>query len=593
MEELDGPLRNTESALDTRRPPHMFQNATGFAIDRAQFMNVLGDMNIHPIAAPPPTYVAPQAPQRHGSVHTDSGNYCTHLLPQGRGFPLYVPAPQINLPEEYQRTGIAIGDVGRVTPEGIFDFFFNIYLAPDDPINANIPEDFIPLSKYSTVDVFHQNVNAGDYVSSSSVQHEIDPGYSNFPGGSFIFNSFKPSGAVLALPHGAFQKRLINLGTMRKYAAEHAESWYKYVNGTRGRELCNGSLLLVTGYEKAKSWGTATFRDVVTGSNEHFHLAFKPTADAASGYKYRWQTGPARQKHGDAPLFDNTPLNQTTFIHAFTISLGEGIWGRLFGRVEVNQLAATTELLKPSREYVPYSAWAPSFSWSLQSALQGQGTAPGRKWFDAEGTSVSDAVPLPELFNPSRIINEYILQQDPHAKVALTHSEHWCDIVQDYEIQQNPHNLLSRISEVFDLAEENGTIFLNPKGIAPRETISQRPPSLDQLSRIVALQLFPVPPTPSRIPVPTGPTAASPARSSLVSRRMHGPRLSGRRERRKTVMFDERCDVVEFDGDEEDGTLSGEEDEDEDDPFFAAPQSPPQDSSYESIEFEDAAPASR
>ncbi|KAJ7350429.1 hypothetical protein DFH08DRAFT_695680, partial [Mycena albidolilacea] len=61
----------------------------------------------------------------------------------------------------------------------------------------------------------------------------------------------------------------------------------------------------------------------------------------------------------------------------------------------------------------------------------------------------------------------------------------------------------------------------------------------------------PVPPTPSRIPVPST-SAPSPGRSSLVSRRMHGPRLSGRRERRKTVTFDERCDVVEFDRDEED-----------------------------------------
>ncbi|KAJ7287283.1 hypothetical protein C8J57DRAFT_1283412 [Mycena rebaudengoi] len=51
----------------------------------------------------------------------------------------------------------------------------------------------------------------------------------------------------------------------------------------------------------------------------------------------------------------------------------------------------------------------------------------------------------------------------------------------------------------------------------------------------------PVPPTPSRIPV-AAVGGASPTRSSLVSKRMHGPRLSGRRERRKTVTFDERCD---------------------------------------------------
>lgn len=48
--------------------------------------------------------------------------------------------------------------------------------------------------------------------------------------------------------------------------------------------------------------------------------------------------------------------------------------------------------------------------------------------------------------------------------------------------------------------------------------------------------------------------ALSPARPSLVSKRLHGPRESGmfgRKARRKTVTFDERCDVMEFSAEEE------------------------------------------
>lgn len=67
----------------------------------------------------------------------------------------------------------------------------------------------------------------------------------------------------------------------------------------------------------------------------------------------------------------------------------------------------------------------------------------------------------------------------------------------------------------------------------------------------------------------------SPVRSSLVSKRLHGPRLSGsgnepRRQRRKTVTFDEECDVVEFDteepeeDDDDDGDRYGHDEEDED-----------------------------
>ncbi|KAJ6497737.1 hypothetical protein C8R45DRAFT_1211571 [Mycena sanguinolenta] len=108
----------------------------------------------------------------------------------------------------------------------------------------------------------------------------------------------------------------------------------------------------------------------------------------------------------------------------------------------------------------------------------------------------------------------------------------------------------------------------------------------------------PVPPTPSRIPVPST-AGPSPGRSSLVSKRMHGPRLSGRRERRKTVTFDERCDVVEFDRDEDPSDESADDyggDGDEDntpdgsDPFFAPQQqeSAQSDSSYESIDLSEA-----
>jgi len=60
-------------------------------------------------------------------------------------------------------------------------------------------------------------------------------------------------------------------------------------------------------------------------------------------------------------------------------------------------------------------------------------------------------------------------------------------------------------------------------------------------------------PPPQLQPPHTSSGSSSPARSALVSRRLHGPRLSGgpRRERRKAVGFYERCDVLEFDREEE------------------------------------------
>ena len=71
-------------------------------------------------------------------------------------------------------------------------------------------------------------------------------------------------------------------------------------------------------------------------------------------------------------------------------------------------------------------------------------------------------------------------------------------------------------------------------------------------------------------PLPSSAKENSPTRSSLVSKRLHGPRLSvsgadGRRQRRKTVTFDEQCDVVEFDRQScEDDPFMGDDNHDDD-----------------------------
>ncbi|KAJ7476161.1 hypothetical protein FB451DRAFT_1007054, partial [Mycena latifolia] len=188
----------------------------------------------------------------------ESEIYCQRLLYQKRGFPLYVPDPQRNLPAEYRTSGVRIGHVGRVTPEGAFDPFFNIYYSAEHPINSRgVPDDFVPLQMYLGDDIFPLDYEPGDYVSSSSAQDV-------FPGSEFLFKCKGPDGALLALPHGSRLLKLENLESMRRYAAKNAESWYKYINAPEGlgRRLVNGFLYLITGWEKSESWGMATFQNV-------------------------------------------------------------------------------------------------------------------------------------------------------------------------------------------------------------------------------------------------------------------------------------------------------------------------------------------
>ncbi|KAJ7194259.1 hypothetical protein C8J57DRAFT_566593 [Mycena rebaudengoi] len=395
--------------------------------------------------------------------NSESDNYCSQLLRQGRGFPLYVPGPAGNLPEEYRRNGVSVGDVGTVTPEGVFDFFFNIYLASDHPINEQVPDDFSPLSPYAPKDILPLDFDPGNYVSTPSVQDlESDSATEQFPGGDFRFGCLGPKGAVLSLPHGSKINKLRNLEGVRRYVACHADNWYKFVNGPRGRGIGNGSLYLITGWEKCASWGMASFQAVP--DEGQFQLSFKPSAGADAGYKYRWQRGnPARRKQADAATGAASPINQTVFIHGFTISLCTSIWRRLFGDVEICQLA-DPQSPKQSGQFVPYGFQQSLFSWV--TGFFGGGGATGKKHCaerDDHAVMISDFPPTSTIFHPSRLLNDYLLCQAPEAKVAITHDDDWLDIFRDDGTFRMQDSVANQISDKLLVKVEHGAAFFWPK----------------------------------------------------------------------------------------------------------------------------------
>jgi hypothetical protein len=96
------------------------------------------------------------------------------------------------LPIAYQRTGIRIGDVGIITPDGGFSFLFNICVPHDDPINPRIlPEGFSPLQAALTdVDVVEfSRFNSGSYLASPSIEKKEGESHSK----CVAFNSTMPS----------------------------------------------------------------------------------------------------------------------------------------------------------------------------------------------------------------------------------------------------------------------------------------------------------------------------------------------------------------------------------------------------------------
>ncbi|KAF7369443.1 hypothetical protein MVEN_00273700 [Mycena venus] len=390
---------------------------------------------------------------------SESEIYSNQLLRQKRGFPLYVPGPQQTLPEEYRKRGVAIGDVGRITPEGSFDFFFNIYLPADHPIhNRNVPEDFSPLPLFDTLDLYDQSYLEGHHVSTPSTQR-LDSDSDIFPGGDFVFRCHEPQGAVLALPHGSHLQKLRNLEPIREYAARHAESWFKYVNGPRGRGL-DGSLYLVTGSEKALSWGMASFHSV----RDAFQLTFTLPAGASG---YRWRGNPAQKKYHDPSPMHEPYKNQTTFIHGLSISLGTGVWARMFETVQIREIANTESRLG-GRGGNSTSSSHGSSRLSRVLGFLGGGAAGGNYGQSRRHAVLSDFPPISQIIHPGELINGYILAKAPQATVVMSHDDDWCDIFGEGNPAQTMADLLQRIGDEYVVVEKGGATFLQAMSASAR-----------------------------------------------------------------------------------------------------------------------------
>jgi len=136
------------------------------------------------------------------------------------------------------------------------------------------------------------------------------------------------------MPQGGYSEDLLNVSSLPQYVGANAESWYIYVNNTRGREAKNGELVLVRGCDKAPSWAIATF---TKSTAYEFHLKFKPTGETGSRRTYGWEySGSVELRVGPHP--EETELtrddsrhsdgytNQTLFMRTVPVKVRDDTW---------------------------------------------------------------------------------------------------------------------------------------------------------------------------------------------------------------------------------------------------------------------------
>ncbi|KIM40895.1 hypothetical protein M413DRAFT_445667 [Hebeloma cylindrosporum] len=414
--------------------------------------------------------------------------YENHLLLKGRGFPLWIPEPNRRLPLAYRREGVNIGDVGTITQFGAFSFLFNICVPHDNPINPRVlPEDFVPISpRLESLDIAEYVVfKAGSHLASASIEHSTNK--SEPPG--LLFETSASEGAILTMPVGAVSHDLENVIAFSDYVAANAYKWYKFAFSVRGRKVENGQIRLVTGCDKAKSWGMAVLSNM--SQERRSQLKFRALGDTKGTYTWEYsgmaevRVGPdiseimeLRDNEGDSVdasrRTDEEFSNQCLFVRTLNATLNDNVWGELtdslgLGTV-LNSSPASGAVLEPSaaNRHVGSSS---SHNQQPSNATQITGTQrsllPEYSLEDStsgKDVTISTTPEFVALNHPSNGLNKLLLQKFPRCRMVISHDEDWCSALEmREETFPDPANLLERIMVSRNIRIENDVLFLDWK----------------------------------------------------------------------------------------------------------------------------------
>jgi hypothetical protein len=121
---------------------------------------------------------------------------------------------------------------------------------------------------------------------------------------------------------------------------QNAVSWYEHANGTKGLELRNGSLCLVTGCDKSASWGVASFSSSSATSGQR-EVSLKFTASRGSdSVAYSWDRTSEATISVRVSL-DLDPFrvkNQCPFVRGFMMSIRQPPMSKVKGLVKLSMI---------------------------------------------------------------------------------------------------------------------------------------------------------------------------------------------------------------------------------------------------------------
>ncbi|KAK1223445.1 hypothetical protein PQX77_013684 [Marasmius sp. AFHP31] len=435
------------------------------------------------------------------ALERESELYSRLLFPLRHGCALWCPEPNAALSAQHQERGIRIGDVGIVRPDGGFDFMFNVVHEARDPVNElGVPEGFVPLKWDEKVhhrpNHFRANIplcsreaKQWGLEMSSSFSSGVGPGV----GGGIGIKFDKDKGAVLMLPQGGSRSDCLNRHAFRSYAMKHTANWYRFVNTVHGREAPNGSVYLITGFDKAWPWENAVVQS--NSREQSCELKFTPGAPGVEvGLKLSYSS--LLQNTVSSRCSSNVAAQDTQaiFIRGFRVSVRQrsGLWAFLLGSTKT--VVSSTEDHKADKDIHGKTGGNPPFSQGSSTAGSrlGLGThssanvdadassgfptgshncdmatdtgGPGSVDGDVHHVSIEDETPL---YHPLTVINDYVLASTPNAQVAVTHDEDWMALLTDDDVEvPGDRDLIDRLNSGFSIVVKEGCATLEAKATA-------------------------------------------------------------------------------------------------------------------------------
>ncbi|KAF7342798.1 putative transcriptional regulatory protein C1F7.11c [Mycena sanguinolenta] len=241
--------------------------------------------------------------------------------------------------------------------------------------------------------------------------------------------------------------------------------------------------------------------DPITAHNREMisRLFFRPIHQNAlnSEYQYQWMGAgrfPVQHKHYNRPLPLDDALNQTVFIHGYSISVCARTSGRLFPTTTIDvgvtdivqsQLGHSTRRNSGAHSQgvdvtdIVQSRFGSSTGGNFRMQAQGSSSFSSRMlgfWTGGAGSSgrqhaqgcktviLSDFPHIPNIFHPGKLINEYLLHKVPEAVVAMTHDDDWVDILAE---DPSTGSKIQTVSDFFEHIDKEFSVS-EDDGLAPR-----------------------------------------------------------------------------------------------------------------------------